>query len=488
MANRGRDVKVSILSDVDQFDLDKPAKDLSRLGQEALDAERDLDKLNDAARANDLKELGTDEKSAAEKVDSAFDKIAKSSRSNLRRMDDDTDRAKRGLDDLKDEAGESGREAAASFSGGFDDVADFMQETIANGLAGLGKVGAAAGIAAAVGLGILVNQMNEVKERIKETKDALYQLGRDGADAFDRQKDALDRLQSQGNLANYRDAVKNVGASWEDFVKGMGGDTDALDRVWQKADEAANSYGGLATAWDDAAKGGQVLTGFIGEQREALVQAKGDLDAYTEGIEGNAEAVLAMSESLAAVTDGSGTMAAAIEDAAQRQADATKDAGDSAETYRDTVLASIDDVIAKQLEQLTAAQDYEANAKKVYDRLGQDAVDWALSQGENADKAMQLLANAPLKKGKQVVDNYRRLGEKSDSEHAKGLLAGKAPSAASEVHEEMRRRLSGKIDVPVGVQSPSSASLARAREQIRQGIGGIYVDAIVRTPKGRMII
>lgn len=491
MADRGRDLKVSILSDVDKFDVDPAARGLEQLGDAAKAGAREVDdaleKIDRSGKHVDS--LGDQAHATAAKVDDAFDRIAKSARTSSRKVDDAMDDAGRGMDDFKDEAGGSGREAAASFSGGFDDVTGFVQETAANAFAGMGKIGAAAGVAAAVGIGILTAEMEAVKERIKETADALFQLGKDGADAFDRQVDALDRLQGQGNLANYRDAVRNVGASWEDFVKGMGGDAEALERVRQKADEAANQYGGLATAWDDAAKGGQVLTGFIGEQRDAMQLAAKDLDAYSTATAGNAEAVAALSESIAGVADGSGVMADAIEDAATRQANATKDAGDSAETYRDTVLASIDDVIAKQLEQLTAAQDYEANTAKVYENLGQDAVDWALSQGENADKAMQLLANAPVKKGREVVANYRKLGEKSDSEHAAGLLTGEAPRAASEIHADMRRRLDRRINVPVGVDGPSAGEIAAIRRGIVNGLSNITVgiDAIAKTVVTRSV-
>ena len=491
MPDRGRDLKVSILSDLDKLDLEPGARQFDELGDAAKKGAREVDSAFDKIdKSGDrLDTLGDQAKTTANRVDDAFDKIAKSARSSSRKVDDATDDAKRGLDEFKDEASGSGREAAASFGGGFEDVTGFVQETAANAFAGLGKIGAAAGVAAAIGIGVITSEMEAAKERIKETKDALYQLGKDGADAFDRQADALDRLQEQGNLANYRDAVKNIGASWEDFVAGMGGDAEALERVRVKADEAASAWGGTATAWDDAAKGGQVLTGVIGEQQAAAAGAKADVDAYTEGLSANTEKVTALADSLGEVADGSGTMADAIEDAAQRQADATKDAGDSAETYRDTVLASIDDVIAKQLEQLTAAQDYEANTAKVYDRLGQDAVDWALSQGENADKAMQLLATAPVAKGKAVVENYRKLGEKSDSAHAAGLLTGRAPSAASEVHADMRARLDRKINVPVGVTGPSNAELARIRAGIKSGLSNITVgiDAIAKTVVTRSV-
>ena len=90
-------------------------------------------------------------------------------------------------------------------------------------------------------------------------------------------------------------------------------------------------------------------------------------------------------------------VATAVEAAAQRKADATKSETDTWQDYADNVTASIDDVIAAQERDIQARVNFQENAQAVYDAVGQAGVDWALAQGENADKAMELLAGAPPK-------------------------------------------------------------------------------------------
>ena len=121
VADKGRDFKISILSDADKFDLSGPANDLEDLGRAAKDTSDQVDKslgdmgqdglkrftneVKDSADKVDreLKNIGKDElnqfedkaKSTAKKVDNAFDVIAKSSKSNMRKVDDDLHKAEK---------------------------------------------------------------------------------------------------------------------------------------------------------------------------------------------------------------------------------------------------------------------------------------------------------------------------------------------------------------------------------------------------------
>lgn len=465
MADRGRDFKVRILSDVDKFDLDKPA--------------------------GELESLGTEADSTATKVDSAFEKIARSSRSNLRKVDDDVDKAKKGLDEFKGEANSSGREAAASFSGGFDDITDTVQEIAANAFAGFGALGAAAGLAAAVGVALITKSLTESKDRVADLTESFRNMRRDGIDpAREGLKDFVQDIPTE-ELLKFKDATDKTGVSLEDFMRARAGDPDAMARVRAGIDKNTDSLGVWERALGIGDQATEDLTGALDEAEQAhrdnaeasLVEAEATRnsaaasEAATKAAEDHKDSVDALAGVLGDVATDSDSMASAIELAATRQANATKDAEDSWEDYRDTAVASVDDVIAKQLEQLTAAADFEKNTKVVFDRLGQDAVDWATSQGENADKAMQLLANAPVEKGQQVVDNYRRLGQKSTEANAEGVLAGKpaTASAADEIRADMKGRLGKPINVPVGVTGPTSADLAATRAGIQRGLSGITV-------------
>ena len=541
MADRGRDLKVSILSDVDKFDVDPAAQGFDDLADAAKKGAREVEGAADKidASGKSLNRLGDQAKATAGKVDSAFDKIddsgkkvdslgdqakdtankndnafhaiAKSAKSAARKANDGKGEARKGLADFKDEAGGSGREAAASFSGGFDSVTDFVQETAANAFAGMGKVGAAAGIAAAVGIGILTSQLEASKERIKEIRDALFQLGQDGADAFERQKDALDRLQGQGELANYRDAVRNVGASWADFVAGMSGDDAALERVRVKADEAANAWGGTATAWDDAAKGGQVLTGVIGEQRDATALANADLDAYNAGptatatvSEETSEALQRAAENAAAaqqayadttkgafqtVGDAAGTLQEKIQEKAQKEADATKDTKDSWADYADGVELSAADVAATLDKQTKALEDFRKNMLTVQKRGDEEFLAWVSQQ---PPAVAQAYASGTAAQRNTIYNAYKRnVGARAAQGIADGLDGGKAAVAgvASGVHAAAKAALGQKINVPVGVKGPTAGEIGSIRRSIQGGLSGITVGvtAIAKTVSTRSV-
>lgn len=277
MADRGRDLKLSLLSDLSRFDVDKAARQLDNLAGSAeelgdkvvdafdtRDATRGLDRLGDSVRdvgrrvddafdtgtarreVDDLADrsaqsFGRVERTARDlgrKVDNAFDTIARSSRTNLRgKLDDDLDKASEALDEFKDEAGSSGREAAASFSGGFDDITDFIQETAANAFGGFGPLGAAAGIAAAAGIGVITKVFGDSKEKAEEAKAAVG----DWVQAFIDGQGKIQAATIEGKLQEllgdpdkYReiiDLTDKAHISAALYARALSGDADAAAKV-----------------------------------------------------------------------------------------------------------------------------------------------------------------------------------------------------------------------------------------------------------------
>lgn len=151
------------------------------------DVEKALDDVADS-----LDDLARDTKQNADEAgrqlergfSDAFDKVRREGKDTSRRMGDDlkhgAKEAGEGFNELGDEAKDSAKEAAASFSGEFTDVADYIQEVLAQALQGFGPIGAAAGIAAAAGVGILISQLegatdkaNELNAQISEVAEAL---------------------------------------------------------------------------------------------------------------------------------------------------------------------------------------------------------------------------------------------------------------------------------------------------------------------------
>lgn len=252
MADRGRDLKFSILSDVGKFDTDKPARGLEDLADSAtlagdavdklsdLSRRADVDKVGDSARdaGTDLDRFASDARTTARKVDGSFDAIAKSSRTNLRdKLDDDLDKAGDGLNEFKDEAAGSGREAAASFSGGFDDITGFIQETAANAFGGFGPLGAAAGIAAAAGIGIITKVFSDSKEKAEEAKAAIgdwVQAFIDGQGKIQESTIAGKLQDILGDPEQYKEITKltgEAGVSASLYARALAGDMDAAKKL-----------------------------------------------------------------------------------------------------------------------------------------------------------------------------------------------------------------------------------------------------------------
>lgn len=163
--------KIQLLSDVSGF--------LRGTG----DVEKALDDVADS-----LDDLARDTKQNADKAADALERefsdamreVRKDTKKASKDMGDDLKHGAReageGFDDLKEEANDSAREAAASFSGEFDDVADYVQEVLAQALSGFGPIGAAAGIAAAAGIGFLVSSLQDAADKAKETQEGVADL------------------------------------------------------------------------------------------------------------------------------------------------------------------------------------------------------------------------------------------------------------------------------------------------------------------------
>lgn len=443
-------------------DASTASRDLRDLAGDAEKAGRDLRDLGqDTDRGSrDLEDFGNRADQTARDVDNAFDRIARSSRAGLReRLGDDADAAKRSLDDVKDEASQTARESAASFSGGADDITDAFQEVAANAFAGFGPAGAAAGLAAAVGLGVITSTLQNNAEEAEKLKERILELAAE-IDSVGGNLDRVDlaskirewgleiqdnkswwevwQRSSLTNLEVVERKAADLGISFQDLFAGMSGyDQAAAQRSWDELTAKIENYNDRIrdvtrdTSLSTEGRGRAVMA--LDAEKQAYVQVREELErasgvtaeaARTQQLLTDAAGVAlatqeAYGEALADVADSSSTMADATEEAARRAGDANAE-----------VVLSIDDVLAAQQRQLESAANFEDNTRAVYERLGQAAVDWALAQGDQADEAMQLLAEAPLEKGQQIARNYQLLGERSAADLVAGIT-GRREQAAS---------------------------------------------------------
>lgn len=230
---------------------------LDALERLASQGPRDVDKVRDAVE--DLK------RSLGDVGDSADD-MAKG-------VDDGMDKAGDGLNDFKDEAKGTAREGAASFSGEFSDVGDVIQETLANAFEGFGPIGAAAGIAAAVGFGTLYAAITDQAEKTEDRISAMYE-------------DMLESQSSYLSKSYILDELEKISGGADDAIIGY----EELQKIAGAAgvslEEAARAYIG----------GGEDLNALLDRTRDKVkrnteLQTTGDLLAL-QGNDENTRALI----------------------------------------------------------------------------------------------------------------------------------------------------------------------------------------------------
>ncbi|MFW5473688.1 hypothetical protein ACOCJ5_10290 [Knoellia sp. CPCC 206450] len=419
MADRGRDLSFALLSDVSRFDTDKPARDLEQLGDAALDAGRNLDRLDDDtakagrglddladdtkaagkaldrlesdAKGVDLDRLATEAKAAAGDVDSAFERIAASSRANLKKVDTAADTAGDSVKDMSGEIRQEALEGAASFDGSMESMKDSAQSMAANALAAFGPLGAGIGVAASVGFGIWRAQSEKAKEAISAFTDKLIADG--GRLSRESVLSKIEEFAADGSILDLKKQADTARIPVGDFISALAGDADALARsteaIRRRKEELSASLEGtsdfttdtlnMAKALDDGANA-------LGDTAEQTAAAREAYDALAvaaggsaEAIEANTEAQEAWSSSVSDAVDPLGTYQQLLDDkatkereTAEKTAAATKSQKDSWEDYAKDVDVSIAEVTAALEQQVADLASWSSNLATLAER-GVDA-------------------------------------------------------------------------------------------------------------------
>lgn len=211
-------------------DADKALEDLGRAGDREMeqledsmsDARRDTERFEDSIKdvRDSLTRVGRAGKDAGDDV-----------KGGMRRGED-------GVREFKDEANSTAKEAAASFDGSAESIADAFQEVTANAFAGFGPAGAVAGTAAAIGIGAAVAGFEKVEEerkaseeRIAEWAEAFIEAGAKVIDSGTLIARAQDILTDPEKFADATKAHELWGVSIETAVQAMAGSSSALREV-----------------------------------------------------------------------------------------------------------------------------------------------------------------------------------------------------------------------------------------------------------------
>lgn len=393
MADPGRDLKVSVISDADRFDLAQPADQVEQLGDAADTAGRDLDKLDrsleDTAQAGD--DLARDVDQAAGRIDTAFDKIAAASRRSAGKVDDDSDRAGASLRDMGEEGQDTAREMAASFDGTADGIQDAFQEAATNVLAQLGPLGAVAGVAGGVALGMWRAGAEKLRETVQGLTADLLETGGRATD-----QSVLGQLRTMaedGTITDFAGQARRAGVDVKDYLRALAGDPEALERTREALSGIAQvtNQRYLADQVDAANDMRDALDGTA----EAYSLANDAAQAYAAAAGDSAEAIQAYSDAAAEfvdVADVYSTVLAEKEtkerETATATAAATKSQTDSWEDYAKDVSVSVDEYLAELQRQVDAQASWATNLEKLAAR--------GVSAGVLAELARMGPEGAPL--------------------------------------------------------------------------------------------
>jgi len=417
--------------------------------------------------------------------------------------------ASEGFAGVKESGKAAATETAASFDGSMESIIDGIQGGLAEAFEGFGPAGAAAGIVAAAGIGIVTKHLEDAKEKAQEAADKVAEIADTligigssslGAEEVnDKLAEMAGAAEDGGNaLLRISNEARAAGVSFRDASRGIAGDADAqkrsFDEVNSRLAELTKSYEDLqeknhtqfptaeqigvigqikalqdlrgqlvdtnamldtgadvynaytqATAGSVAATEDQ--TKATDEQAEAAAAAQAKQDAYNASLKAAADPIAAYQKLLADKT-------AAEQDAAQKTAAATKDPKDSWEKYAKDVTVTIDDLIKDLDSKTRQKRDFEKNLKEIGKAGGQALADSLREQGPDAAGAIaDVIAEADPKKQAKYIKKYgKAAGEETGKGIADGITSQKetVQQAATDILDGLKGP-----DVSVGVLAPT---------------------------------
>ncbi|MDO5876497.1 hypothetical protein FV140_14625 [Paenarthrobacter ureafaciens] len=345
------------LSGVDKA-LGRTAKEADSAGDKLADSfDGAKSELKDVAKTADKsgKDVGEAYSDAAKKIDrdltKALEDVEDKARNSGKSLGDSvkkgTDKAGEGMSELKDESASTAKEAAASF-GSIEDSADALQEVLANAFVGFGPAGMAAGIVAAVGIGLAVSALQENADKINENKERMLDLAqtlKDKGGEFDM-SDAIQAMDDYGfaiqdskewfeffqqdavsGFEKLRDNAKDAGLTIGEAFKGQFGELEDAKKVSEELTRklkdleiqtesnkiVSSDYGQTIDMTDEATKkqiaGTKELSDKVKDHIKELEAANEIERIRKEAIKGTVEATL---EDIAALEKRNGTLQSGV--------------------------------------------------------------------------------------------------------------------------------------------------------------------------------
>lgn len=363
------------------------AKSVDKL-EDALDDGGDAAKKMDKTISRAFESMEEEAKKASKGTRSAaqdaFQDIERESkdtgRAVERNLGDGFDGASEGVQELGEEAQSEAREMASSFDGSVESIAEMFQSLAANAFAGFGPAGAAAGLAAAVGLGLAISKLQESAEVNTEAKTAMAELGReiyatggelDSADIAGKIADISFSLATEDSWMKWGDQAETyvglVKASMEglekvdiqDAFKGLAGDVEAAARAQETlasanetataaledhvllVDEYGNRYlDAEGQAIEKSISKREELSKKIEEASGVQADASSEVEFYTDVMGESAEVIQSAADAAQEAKDAVDALAASQSEAA----DANMGADAAALDYNETLRQMTEDI------------------------------------------------------------------------------------------------------------------------------------------------
>lgn len=327
-------IKIALVADVAPFvaGMAKAEQSIDDTADSLDDLARDAQKQGRDAGQDIAKGIDAGTEKAERSVDdltTSFREMARDGSRYAKDTGDDigksikhgTDEASAGMEDFKGEAASTARETAASFDGSAESIAGGFQEVAANALAGFGPIGAAAGLAAAAGIGLLWTSIQEGAEKAKQQV----------SDAFDDMTESGNKFLSE-ELINQRtrdivsgndDAVASydhllevaskTGADIGLVLRAYAGDQEAsnalIDAAAAKSQDIKDRFGKDGLLSDAAREDRAELSKVIGELngvQENTDTAAARYDAYSQSVELGNKHIATSADEARAMYDGLG--------------------------------------------------------------------------------------------------------------------------------------------------------------------------------------
>lgn len=252
-------ISIDMLANVQPFlrgtkDVEGALEDVSdSLDDVARDAQRSSDKIErELGGSADV--VGDSTEKLERKFKDLRDTVQRESKSGGDAMSRSykraTDDSSESLDEFKRESNSTAKESAASFDGSAESIVDSFQEIAANAFAGFGPAGAAAGIAAALGIGYVTTELQKQQEEAEETKQSLIEMYQG---AIEEGRNYIDEAQilarytelvfDDAKMEEFRKSAEQIGVDINTYTRAQAGSYDDLQLVIEAAKKAEEERG-----------------------------------------------------------------------------------------------------------------------------------------------------------------------------------------------------------------------------------------------------